>query len=693
MKKKSQGFTKRKIIDILKNRTVWFVLISICFAGMYAFVSTDNSNFFPLNGDFQNYNPARRFLDGQIPFKDFSVYLGCGQMLLDALGLLVVGNTFTNSLIVMRFFSGIIFFIFVYAISYLISHSHKYSSLLSAALLGLTLIYKFCANRSILEPGNSARLIRCGILAIELALILTAISVIWKKDIIQDKKVIFTSIAIGLITGSGIIWSNDYGVASALCVSFCYAIAVIKIAQKFSTVLINAGVYIVSVLTGFFAAVLIITRGSVGSYFYNTISASSFQKWYYKMDDYNAYRFFDVEVKIVYLFGGILLLYAFFLFLRSKTLEDIFKNSLSCSIFATTLFASHLYHLVSGNSSTLGLSLVVSLYAISYILFNAIQLLRKKELLSKKSNCRFLRKGNLELVALGLCVLLLLTQGGYKIYNNANGDRSSKYLGNDIDGNMSKELADPILKAVEITGEEKIFSTYASAIEVYRGEFQPTGFDYIIHALGDENRQKYLDTFKNGDYKYAITSATRLTDYEYWIKNANWFFYRELCSEYVPTYDNNKWIIWTKSEKDVKTYDVSKAKISIEKINEGSVKLVVESDEKITGTADVSISYDTKFNKSFFKTGNITKTLLLTSITEKNAVNMSGEPVVHVFFNFCVPEQSDGYYIPVTMKDGYGELLLTAMPYDDVELTVNSAELHNIFDFDYIEGNLIKEVM
>ena len=132
MKKFSESHTKIKIVDILKNKTLWFVFISICFACMYALIITKNSDFYPINGDFQNYNPVRRFLDGQIPFKDFSVYLGCGEMILDALGLLVVGNTFTNSLMVIRFFNGIIFWGFTYVISYLISGSHKYSSVLSA---------------------------------------------------------------------------------------------------------------------------------------------------------------------------------------------------------------------------------------------------------------------------------------------------------------------------------------------------------------------------------------------------------------------------------------------------------------------------------------------------------------------------------------------------------------------------------
>ena len=38
-----------------------------------------------------------------------------------------------------------------------------------------------------------------------------------------------------------------------------------------------------------------------------------------------------------------------------------------------------------------------------------------------------------------------------------------------------------------------LFSTYAGAMETVNGIFQPTGTDYIIHVLGDEQRQRYLD--------------------------------------------------------------------------------------------------------------------------------------------------------------------------------------------------------
>lgn len=34
-------------------------------------------DFGPINGTFQNFNPVRRLLHAQIPYRDFQDYLGC----------------------------------------------------------------------------------------------------------------------------------------------------------------------------------------------------------------------------------------------------------------------------------------------------------------------------------------------------------------------------------------------------------------------------------------------------------------------------------------------------------------------------------------------------------------------------------------------------------------------------------------
>lgn len=53
-------------------------MLAICF--IYSLRAGHYADFSPINGTFQNFNPCRRLLAGQIPYKDFTDYLGMGHL-------------------------------------------------------------------------------------------------------------------------------------------------------------------------------------------------------------------------------------------------------------------------------------------------------------------------------------------------------------------------------------------------------------------------------------------------------------------------------------------------------------------------------------------------------------------------------------------------------------------------------------
>lgn len=59
------------------------MLLLICF--IHALTVGHNIEFSPINDAFQNFNPVRRFLKGQIVYRDFNDYLGLGHSYLDSL--------------------------------------------------------------------------------------------------------------------------------------------------------------------------------------------------------------------------------------------------------------------------------------------------------------------------------------------------------------------------------------------------------------------------------------------------------------------------------------------------------------------------------------------------------------------------------------------------------------------------------
>ena len=76
-----------------------------------------------------------------------------------------------------------------------------------------------------------------------------------------------------------------------------------------------------------------------------------------------------------------------------------------------------------------------------------------------------------------------------------------------------------------------IWSTYASYLEWKMGVFHPS-FDYIIHALGPENRAAYAATFVARKPDIVQTLEPTYTAYEEWLEVNHWDFYRPLLRDY-----------------------------------------------------------------------------------------------------------------------------------------------------------------
>jgi hypothetical protein len=79
--------------------------------------------------------------------------------------------------------------------------------------------------------------------------------------------------------------------------------------------------------------------------------------------------------------------------------------------------------------------------------------------------------------------------------------------------------------------EPTIWSTYASYLEWRMGVFHPS-FDYIIHALGPENRAAYAATFVARKPDIVQTLEPTYTSYEEWLEVNHWNFYRPLLRDY-----------------------------------------------------------------------------------------------------------------------------------------------------------------
>ena len=162
---------------------IWLML-EICYihslnAGHYA-------DFYPINGTFQNFNPARRLLSGQIPYRDFQDYLGLGHLYTGTIMTLILGGDYQGSLVAFSFLSiaGLAFLSIMIGIA-LFKRKEIAVALTDMLLLMLLIQPLFFVNniagmddilgalKNALETGNSARFVRGMILPISCFLVCT----------------------------------------------------------------------------------------------------------------------------------------------------------------------------------------------------------------------------------------------------------------------------------------------------------------------------------------------------------------------------------------------------------------------------------------------------------------------------------------------------------------------------------------
>ena len=232
----------------------------------------------------------------------------------------------------------------------------------------------------------------------------------------------------------------------------------------------------------------------------------------------------------------------------------------------------------------------------------------------------------------------------------------------------------------------RVWSTYASALEAMTGQLQPSGTDYIIHVLGDRQRVDYLQQFQAAaDFDLAQTPSYKVSSFERWSRNANWWFYRELYRYWQPvgtTYAcGGMHIFWQKNGVDNDQNEP--CTVTLEQLAPNAVTLTVTTaDPAYKGVADVTLDYDFAVAGDFLLRGGVGSFLHVSADTEKRLCEAAGRE--GTYCDWFLPTDRGTYDIPVTIENGTGSVTLTALPGDAATLAVNSAVVNGtFFDWEY----------
>ena len=196
------------------------LMVLICY--IHAIEAGKYVNFYPINGTFQNFNPIRRLLDGQIPYRDFTDYLGMGHLFSGAVLTILLGGDYQASLVTFSFLTLFSFALILCSVGFCLCRRKSTVLIVVNLLLILTLLqlpvftntvagtneFMWALNNT-LDTGVSARLVRGMIAPISGLLLLKLIP--WldqtKNEKIQKRKALWQLISVGCVAGLSFIWS------------------------------------------------------------------------------------------------------------------------------------------------------------------------------------------------------------------------------------------------------------------------------------------------------------------------------------------------------------------------------------------------------------------------------------------------------------------------------------------------------
>ncbi len=687
--------------NILRRLAPWAALL-ILLAGFAAVRGLEDSfviDYNITNGDFQNYNPVRHLLAGQAPYADFTVYLGAGELYGMAAILLLVGNTFARSMFAAEFLTWFCFELLVLAVCRAVFRTGRAARAMTAALSAYCLLAVQGTNlpgmdwlRNLLgyasSSGNSARMIRSG--ALPIAVLLCGVALcLWrafppKADAKGLRKYLplGPTLAVPFIAGAMVPWSNDMGASMYLAVSLAYGLFLLRqYGTKIKTVALRVGQYIVVSVLGLGISVTLISWGHPLSWLRQARGVSAYQAWYYGSGQGEKLYYLS-ELDLNWSFWVMLALAVVFavVIFRARSQENAVR---AAGLFAMCLgmaFWNILYCLLSsaqngpdGGAKAL-LAILVPVFAAAGLAWLAGH---------KERVFALLRRGLPPVAALFGCAVLAL--GTWQQIDARIQGREEGYTRVDSLGGWLGDNAAKLATEQSILAGRTVWSTYASALEAMEGQLQPSGTDYIIHVLGDSQRVAYLQQFQAGGFDLVQTPSYKVTSYERWSRNANWWFYRELYRYWVPVGNTfvcgGMHIFWQRNGVD---NDMGVATtVDIDQTAENVVTITITADDPtFCGVADLTLHYSHTVDADFLLRGGVGSYLHVSPDTEKRLCEESGRDSLNC--EFFIPTDKDTYYIPVTMENGVGTVTLTSLPGDAAHLTVSSAEVTGtFFDWEY----------
>lgn len=557
-----RGYGK-KILGLLSARTFWLWFFAslasiyiLSFVGFIIVASLDKGMHFDgyaADGPFQLYNPLRRLADGQVPGVDFPFFHGLGVALIHYPIYWLLGSNVFASEASRWLVSPILFLLSSGVFFYAILRSWRKSLIATSFALIISILYI-----DVIYPSNSLIGIRTTFP------ILAAAALMWPSNkllSVSGWKFGYRQLIAILCLALAFLCGTEQGLAAIGAYLVLRAYDTIRAKTK-GRELARVGLELCLLIA---LTILIFTIVSLGkpwpALHYSLIDVPQEQGWYFGSPP-NMFITWQNILPVLALKGMypvyIIVTAALALLVASRRFKllppDAQRAGVFLIIYGFLTYASILgYFAPTGQSIPLMRgALLIGIAVLTALFFH--------EKLWKLAG-----RSSLDRRLIGsVTVLVLLGSGLYAagilaswINKTVVVTRSFEVRGTLHAAKASRNESDFYSASgdwkyrlqsfsEEISAQSSIWSTYASLYESEAGIFHPSsnGRDYIIHALGKTDREKYVTEFKRTQPDYVITVKPSYFPYEEWLWSKAWPFYSHLMSNYQLVKENGSHFLW-----------------------------------------------------------------------------------------------------------------------------------------------------
>lgn len=412
---------------------------------------------------------------------------------------------------------------------------------------------------------------------------------------------------VGACGGLCLLWENCMGISTYFTFSFLWLLLMVKYyhkePKKIAIIVTN---YIAFGIICFFGFLTLITKGDLLSFFSLNLSVGSDLAWYFNNGP-KILKTIQFSIDFWIVVGGVLgCFYAYKMF-SGKKFDASVMNLILVSVLFGGIFANYFYAWGNGGLRRDTVILAVFFLAIAYI----VQCLKRVFFDSKN-----VKIAGYILSLFSLSIGLMMAYNTYRSNYGANRGTFFDSLG----GYVSDSVAEDLRIGEQTIGDGTLFSTYSTAVDVLVDEFQPSGIDYIIYVIGEDNQEKYLKAFRESQCDYAQTVHSEYSNFQIWERNQDWFFYKELYKQYVPYTMNSYSTYWRRSDSIAQVQPVFASTIDSTSPQESCVKITSDFQEPFI--VNVKVKYHTNYSRGILPSQHLRNMVTVTDITNLDKVNL-----------------------------------------------------------------------